>query len=149
MSCIFCQAEMQILKPLANGKNPLSRSVRELFPFGYTIALMLLKSELSSDENCKNATHFSTRKWSCTIHALSAVWQDQVLNTLAVNKYAKGLKARALVHRRNNLTGTKSSVKLSTYGLAWKYDKIHAKCDITNFLTRFGLARALYRLKRA
>ena len=118
------------------------RSVRELFPFGYTIALMLLKSELSSDENCKNATHFSTRKWSCTIHALSAVWQDQVLNTLAVYKYAKGLKARALVHRRNNLTGTKSSVKLSTYGLAWKYDNIHTKHDITNFLTRFGLARA-------
>lgn len=149
MSCIFCQAEMQILKPLANGKNPLLRSVRELFPFGYTIALMLLKSELSSDENCKNATHFSTRKWSCTIHALSAVWQDQVLNTLAVYKYAKGLKARALVHRKNNLTGTKSSVKLSTDGLAWKYDYIHTKYDIINFLTRFGLARAPYRLKRA
>ena len=83
------------------------------------------------------------------MHALSAMWRDQVLNILAVNKYVKGLKARALVHRRNNLTGTKSSVKLSTYGLAWKYDNIHTKYDITNFLTRFGLARALYRLERA
>jgi len=81
--------------------------------------------------------------------APSATWQDQVLNTLAVNKYARGLKARALVHRKNNLTGTKSSVKLSTDGLAWKYDNIHTKYDIINFLTRFGLARALYRLERA
>jgi len=113
------------------------------------MALMLLKSELSSDENCRNVKHFSTRKWSCTIHALSAVWQDQVLNTLTVKKHANGLKARALVHRKNNLTGTKSSVKLSTDGLAWKYDYIHTKYDIINFLTRFGLARAPHRLKRA
>ena len=54
--------------------------------------------------------------------ALSATWQDQVLNTLTVNKHANGLKARALVHRKNNLTGTKSSVKLSTDDLAWKYE---------------------------
>ena len=56
--------------------------------------------------------------------ALSAMWQDQALNTLAVNKYANGIKARALVHRKNNLTGTKSSVKLFTDGLAWKCDYI-------------------------
>ena len=80
--------------------------------------------------------------------ALSAIWQDQVLNTLAVNKYANGLKARALVHRKNNLTGTKSSVKLFTDDLAWKYDYIHTKYDIINFLTRFGLTRTLYRLER-
>ena len=73
--------------------------------------------------------------------ALSVTWQNQALNALTVNKHAKGLKDRALVHRRNNLTGTKSSVKLSTDGLAWKYDNIHTKYDIVNFLTRFGLAR--------
>ena len=81
--------------------------------------------------------------------ALSAMWQDQVLNTLAVNKYANGLKARALVHGKNNLTGTKSPVKLFTDNLAWKYDYIHTKYDIINFLTRFGLARAPHRLGRA
>ena len=50
--------------------------------------------------------------------ALGATWQDQVLNTLAVNKCVNELKDRALVHGKNNLTGTKSSVNLSTDDLA-------------------------------
>lgn len=59
-SRIFDQVEMQIQKPLAEGKTLPIKPFKELSLFGKCMALMLLKSELSSDQNCANAKHNKT-----------------------------------------------------------------------------------------
>ena len=47
-------------KPLAEGKTLPIKPFKELSLFGKYMALMLLKSEVSSDQNCANAKHNRT-----------------------------------------------------------------------------------------
>ena len=122
MSCIFCQAEMQIPKTLSKREKPFAKVRSGIIPVRLYYSIDAFEIRTKFWRKLQKCEALFDQKMVLHYIALSAIWQDQVLNTLAVNKYANGLKARALVHRKNNLTGTKSSVKLSTDGLAWKYD---------------------------
>ena len=76
----------------------------------------------------------------CNMAGPGIKYPDRQLNTRVLNPSISA-------HMNVNLSGTKSQAKYSD-SLAWKMVIYMLTCICVNFLARFGLTRALYRLDR-
>ena len=105
-SRIFDQVEMQTQKPLAEGKTLPIKPFKELSLFGKCMALMLLKSELSSDQNCANAKHNKTQKLGPHHNAPSACGRNLVHSTGVLRIKASVLDLRIILNAKGILHET-------------------------------------------